>query len=270
MSFTTPKNEISFPRNIIQALLVLLMIPVYSALSLAVIKGFTDELELKVTLSFAASMLLTILTVLGINKYFQKSIFWRYHMSDLGLLIYSVIAVVSYQFFIGFPLNRLFNFYLSGQTFDGSNPLDSFVYVFAACLMGPLLEEYLFRGIILKGLLIKYNPKKAILISSIIFCFVHIHPSQLFSAFVLGLFFGIIYYKTNSLSYSIILHFFANLTGLFLGYFQYIFGDTDFASIQSLYGKESIAIILMALVIFVASGFKLLKILSKKPYFSKG
>lgn len=94
--------------------------------------------------------------------------------------------------------------------------------VFAFILMviaAPALEELIFRGIILDGLLKKYSPIKSILISSILFGLVHLNPWQFVTGLVIGIFSGWIYYKTKSLLPSIIIHAAANLSGFITRFF---------------------------------------------------
>ncbi len=74
----------------------------------------------------------------------------------------------------------------------------------------PVLEELIFRGIILDGLLMKYSPQKAIFISSFLFAFLHLNPWQFIGAMAIGSFAGYVYYKTRNLLLSIIIHFVNN------------------------------------------------------------
>ncbi len=78
-------------------------------------------------------------------------------------------------------------------------------------VFAPILEELLFRGIILKGMLNKgVNPKNAILISALIFGAIHGYPWQAVGAFFLGIILGWIYERTESLLLPIMLHAFNN------------------------------------------------------------
>jgi len=76
----------------------------------------------------------------------------------------------------------------------------------AIVIAAPIIEEFIFRGIILDGLLRKHSPTKAILISSVLFGVVHLNPWQFISAFILGVFSGWVYYRTKKLSLSILIH----------------------------------------------------------------
>lgn len=82
--------------------------------------------------------------------------------------------------------------------------------VFSAVLAAPVLEEVLFRGIILDGLLKRYTPAASIIWSAVVFGVIHIIPNQAVNAALLGIGFGWIYYRTRSLWLCIFLHFFNN------------------------------------------------------------
>lgn len=74
-------------------------------------------------------------------------------------------------------------------------------------LLGPILEELLFRGAI-QGKLQENskNPWAAIIIASLIFGIVHLNPAQIPFATLLGIMFGWLYFRTGSLLPGIIGH----------------------------------------------------------------
>jgi uncharacterized protein len=76
----------------------------------------------------------------------------------------------------------------------------------ALVIAAPLLEELLFRGIMLEGLLKRYRPLTAILASSIIFGLAHLNPWQFVTAFVIGCFAGWVYFRTASVGPCILIH----------------------------------------------------------------
>ena len=86
-------------------------------------------------------------------------------------------------------------------------------------IAAPILEELIFRGIILDGLLKNYSPFKSILISSLLFGLVHLNPWQFVTGFILGIFSGWVYYKTRSLLPTIIMHAAVNLFGFSMRFF---------------------------------------------------
>ena len=94
---------------------------------------------------------------------------------------------------------------------NSTNP--NFFTFLSLVIVAPILEELLFRGIILDGQLRKYSPVKAILISSVIFTLFHLNPWQLAVIF-LAVFMGWVYYKSQSVGLAIISHATNNLMGL--------------------------------------------------------
>lgn len=134
--------------------------------------------------------------------------------------------------------------------FAGETGLYSFILMVIAA---PILEEILFRGIILDGLLKRYSPLKSILVSSFLFGFVHLNPWQFVSGFVIGIFAGWVYFKTRSLLATIIVHASANLNG----FLARIFMDADAAMNDSLIetyggtGKLILAIVASLVVIAI-------------------
>ena len=80
-------------------------------------------------------------------------------------------------------------------------------------VLAPLLEEFLFRGILQTYLKRHLSQKVAIVISSLCFALFHLTPSQgagniplFFSLMTLGLFLGFLYEKQGSLLTPIALH----------------------------------------------------------------
>ena len=71
--------------------------------------------------------------------------------------------------------------------------------ILSITLLGPMLEELLFRGAIQGELQRQMKPWKAIIVSSLLFGLVHMNPAQIPFAFLLGMLFGWLYYRTGSL-----------------------------------------------------------------------
>ncbi len=84
--------------------------------------------------------------------------------------------------------------------------LSSGLGILSVAVIGPILEELLFRGAITRILLQKYNPTKAILLSALIFGIFHLNPAQIVGAFLIGLLLAWIYYRTRSLIPVILIH----------------------------------------------------------------
>lgn len=79
------------------------------------------------------------------------------------------------------------------------------------CILAPLLEEFIFRGLILRGMLNNgINPWLSIIITSLLFGLAHLNPWQFAGAGLLGAVFAFIYWRTQSLWLVIFLHFLNN------------------------------------------------------------
>lgn len=77
----------------------------------------------------------------------------------------------------------------------------------AISLFGPICEEIVFRGGLMKPLLDRgANPWVAIGFSALIFGLVHGNPAQIPFAAMVGIVFGIIYYRTGSLVITTLCH----------------------------------------------------------------
>lgn len=93
-----------------------------------------------------------------------------------------------------------------------------------AVVAAPILEEFLFRGIIQKNLVRRLGPIRGIILGSLIFGGIHLIPQQVVYASCLGLILGTVYYLTGSLNSAIAVHFVNNgLTSLL----YMVFGTSD-------------------------------------------
>lgn len=77
---------------------------------------------------------------------------------------------------------------------------------FKVAIFAPIIEETLFRGIIMHGLMRNYKKWYAILFSGILFSIFHLNPWQMTYTLFLGLFLGWIMILTRSLPLCIIAH----------------------------------------------------------------
>jgi len=192
---------------------------------------------LKININIEALQLISYLLTFGISFWIVYSI--RKEKTGVSLFNFKIenkriipfVIVSSIALLIGIanpiisliPMPEFFQKVLLGMA--KQNGILSFLLMVIAA---PILEELLFRGIILDGLLKRYTPVTSILISSIIFGIAHLNPWQFVVAFVIGIFAGWIYYKSSSLSLTIIIHGTVNLTGYLMRYF----GDFNLSSIN--------------------------------------
>lgn len=87
-------------------------------------------------------------------------------------------------------------------------------------IFAPFFEEWLCRGMILRGLKrTKIGATGAIVVSALIFALIHGNPWQALPAFVLGVIFGYVYHKTGSLKLTMLMHFTNNTFAVLMGQF---------------------------------------------------
>ena len=80
------------------------------------------------------------------------------------------------------------------------------ITLISVSVFAPLFEEWLCRGLVLRGLLQKTSPAVAIAVSAAFFAVLHMNPWQALPAFLLGVLFGYVYYKTGSLKLTMLMH----------------------------------------------------------------
>lgn len=78
--------------------------------------------------------------------------------------------------------------------------------IVATCVLAPLLEEMLFRGVILRAFLHQYSRRTAIAASALYFGVAHLNVYQFALAFLLGLLLGWLFERSRSLLPCITLH----------------------------------------------------------------
>ncbi|MBN1038407.1 CPBP family intramembrane metalloprotease [Clostridium botulinum] len=132
------------------------------------------------------------------------------------LLISIAISVVGIDIILS-ECDNLLNIFLANNIILDTAAEDMFnqnniiiASIISTSIISPILEELLFRGIILKGFLKNYNTLTAIFMSSLFFSLLHRDIGQAFGAFIFGIFFAFIYIKTNSLLSNIFAHFLSN------------------------------------------------------------
>ena len=116
-------------------------------------------------------------------------------------------------------------------------------------IAAPILEELIFRGVILDGLLKRYTPLTAILVSSLLFGVAHFNPWQLVTASLLGIFSGWVYYKTRSLAPCIIMHAGVNLFGYLARYFMDVDENMNESLLESIGVTNFLLLVIGSLIL---------------------
>lgn len=138
-----------------------------------------------------------------------------YSLLSISYIFWSLIIGMSSVFLIDFLMSRLtFLPDWMSATFDVLQ--SGWLGIFCIAVLGPILEEMLFRGAITKVLLKAYSPTKAILISGLIFGVFHLNPVQIVGGCLSGFLFAWLYYRTGSLFPGILIHILNNSLSVYL------------------------------------------------------
>lgn len=160
-----------------------------------------------------AKLLLYVPIIVYVTRKYKLNIYSDFRQCNPKNTIL-LVALVILIYFVIVPLVNLETYsklirtgYLSYNWFD-SNLLSNrnLILFLNIVLIAPVLEEIIFRGIVLKLFLRKYSAINAIVLSSLIFSVSHFKPIGFLYLFVYGLLFGYAYIKTNSLIISIFCH----------------------------------------------------------------
>ena len=89
---------------------------------------------------------------------------------------------------------------------------------FYVCILAPIVEELFFRGVVERILLkLKTSPWVGIIASAMLFTMMHEFPYQAISAFIGGVIYGWVYYKTKSIYLTFSMHAVNNII-FFIGF----------------------------------------------------
>jgi membrane protease YdiL (CAAX protease family) len=153
-----------------------------------------------------------------------------------GIFVFDLVNYANMQLTLRSPsLSEFYSVFMNlMKQLTGGPFWSSFLTV---AIMAPIFEEWLCRGMVLRGLLVKMKPSWAIILSALFFALIHANPWQALNAFLIGVLMGYIYYKTGSLKLTMLIHFINNGTAVILSHIESlkeydfwidIFGKTDY------------------------------------------
>lgn len=148
-----------------------------------------------------------------------------YIVSILNLIIFLPIFIKIYQKYknkykgkpkniiklilVGFILSLSLNYIIYLIKPENKINLNIF-YIINISIIGPILEEYLFRGIVYNRLLEFNSEKKAYYIEVVFFAIIHGNILNILYAFIMGMILTKIYVEQKSLKSSILFHIIIN------------------------------------------------------------
>lgn len=130
------------------------------------------------------------------------------------------------------------------------------ITLISVSVFAPLFEEWLCRGLVLRGLLQKTHPASAILVSAAFFAILHMNPWQALPAFLLGILFGYVYYRTGSLKLTMLMHCVNNTMAVIFSQIP-VLAEAD--SMKDVMNPWAYAGIIIACIAFTASTFIVLR-----------
>ncbi len=103
------------------------------------------------------------------------------------------------------------------EALTGATGLFATVILFAMSVPPGIAEELLDRGYLQRRLIARWGPLVAIAISSIIFGIAHLDPQHAFGTALLGVWFGVVAWRTGAVWPSMVCHASGNFFGIALG-----------------------------------------------------
>jgi len=128
-------------------------------------------------------------------------------------IMFSIFLSIFYNL-LGFYFDK--HLLLSGLYGENNNILLTIV---STVLIGPIIEELMFRGYIYNTLKKKYSIKKSCIITSILFAASHFNFIQLVYTFLFSLVLIYVFEKYKNIKYPIFMHMASNLTTTFITMF---------------------------------------------------
>lgn len=193
-----------------------------------------------------------------------KNIFTK-NVSSKSFILLGIFSSIG----TGMVSSIIYTFYLSIFEYGGitipqpdfsfpTNKLFLILFLFYVCLLGPILEEIIFRGYILKSMQ-KYGNLTAVIVSSILFSLFHFNLVQFVNPILMGIIFSFITIKAKSIYPAIISHIFNNsITFLLIWLMQSqtpLFQNI-FISVYSLVGIVSL---ILFIILYRKDFFKVVK-----------
>ena len=109
------------------------------------------------------------------------------------------------------------------KTLEALSDAPLWISLLCTAVFAPFFEEWMCRGIVLRGLLNNgkkpLNPALAIVISAFFFAAIHGNLWQGITAFLIGCLLGYVYYRTGSLKLTMLMHCANNTLSIILGHF---------------------------------------------------
>lgn len=136
------------------------------------------------------------------------------------------------------------------------SPIGVAAYLIYLSVLPAIFEEWLFRGVLQKNLATVISRRSALVISALIFGFMHLDPGQTVFAIGFGLFAGYAFEKTGSIWFGVLIHMVNNAVSGCVSYWSIVYASEDATVAFGVYMLVAIGIALVGLPIYIATAGK--------------
>mgnify|MGYP000879179136 CR=1 FL=1 len=168
-----------------------------------------------VGVALIVSFLVTCIVIMLWGKYSFKEIFIS-KIIEYELFLPVCLMFIGLHFLLS-EINNITQYFISDpETFNNAtesllNNESKIGIFFLTVIVAPVIEEILFRGIILRGLLVNHSKALALCASALLFGLSHLDPWMIIPTGIFGLVLGWTYLKTKSVYLCMFCHSFNNL-----------------------------------------------------------
>lgn len=238
-------NIISYPVLLIaiEFLLIFIFTLVFNSTTALEVNTLEYNLELskflnnyKIIITLLSFLILIPLLIKKIKKPTEK-------LNNITLLILIGITFSLVYNLLIFSLNKMFNF---TSMFDASE-INIVINLISVGIIGPILEELVFRGIVYERLSINNSKKKAVILTGLLFGIFHGNIIQFIYAFIFNFILVNVYDKEKNILAPIIIHVSAN-SGLIL--------LLSLIKILNVYGSLFIFVIFLIILLILLNKYK--------------
>lgn len=166
---------------------------------------FIDSKTIIISLIIFAIFLPIFLSIY--KKYIAKT---KFKIKNIFIPILFGISISLIYNILFSNINNLMHF---TSNYD-DNKVNIYILILTSGIIGPILEELLFRGIVYNKLKEFNKPMKSIILTSIIFSIFHFDLLNIILAFSVSFIFIYLYEKYKSIKYPIIMHIVLNITSI--------------------------------------------------------
>jgi membrane protease YdiL (CAAX protease family) len=206
VSALEPAMPIARPTSLLDAVIFIavflageIIVEFYLLISVA---GITRRNLLSAVVKTVSFLILTLV----IRRRLHEKVFANMPVYSAPAISYLLVAigVVGTDLLAG-PLSaflrRTFEFYYYYSNRLGTlyRPKDIVGTVLLTLLVAPVVEEMIFRGVILRGFLQRFKTPLALLLSSLLFAVFHHNPAQFIGPLLVGIMLGAAYVRTRSI-----------------------------------------------------------------------